>query len=102
MVSKIARAAALVSALALLTGGGAAQAQDLRSPDARDAAASQDLRSPDAADAATAAPTIELSSPEGFDWASAGIGAGGSLGLILVVAAGATAVAQRPRARAGR
>jgi hypothetical protein len=111
MVSKL----VLAAALALLMGvaAAAAQAQDLRSPDAHDAAAParlesagpQDLRSPDAADAGTpdaTPPTIELAAPGGFDWGSAGIGAGGSLGLVLVAVAGAMALPRRPRLPAGR
>jgi hypothetical protein len=115
MVSKLIRAAALASALTLLVSVGvaSAQSQDLRSPDARDAvtaapllpAGSQDLRSPGAADPgvrATTPPTIELYTPGGFDWGSAGIGAGGSLGLILVALAAAMALTHRPRLRARR
>jgi hypothetical protein len=78
--------------------------QDLRSPDARDAAhprsvpvvadLPQDLRSPDARDAARPRP-IPVAAPDlparvaddGFDWPSAGIGAG----IVLVLALGAGA-----------
>jgi hypothetical protein len=76
---------------------------DLRSPDARDAARQaagqglprQDLRSPDARDAADGyRPTLEPqpaadqpSSPSGFDWASAAIGAAAGTGLLLILLA---------------
>jgi hypothetical protein len=65
--------AALVAACAV-PAAAAAQDQDLRSPDTRDAAAAaqdyQDLRSPDARDAATATPTrsySDLRSPDARD-----------------------------------
>jgi hypothetical protein len=62
-------------ALALTAPGAAAAAQDLRSPDARDAAQLQDLRSPDARDAAqlqdlrspVAAPQPPVAEPVGRD-----------------------------------
>src|SRR4051794_2591529 len=78
----------------------AAPAQDLRSPDARDAAnapvlTGQDLRSPDAQDRAGLARTVEVvpaptvetrvvESSSGLDWGSAAIGAAGVIGLIAV------------------
>jgi hypothetical protein len=92
------------------------------SPNAASAAASQvDLRSPDAQDAATqaagpqtsslagttdatpaptpaAAPAAGKSADDGFDWGSAGIGAGVSGALILMASAGAVAT-QRRRTR---
>jgi hypothetical protein len=101
-----------------------ALANDLRTPDARDAAATQaqrrsdifngglrapDWLSPDAEDAATAvttsapdprtphAPTVvEINSAQGFDWASAGIGAG-AIALVVIALAGAVAVTGRSR-----
>ena len=78
--------------------------QDLRSPDAVDAAraagdardaTTQDLRSPDTRDQAEGySPTLESqpvadkpSSPSGFDWVSAAIGAVAAGGLSLVLMA---------------
>jgi hypothetical protein len=88
--------------------------QDLRSPDAVDAAraagdapdsTAQDLRAPDTRDAAEGySPTLEPepvadepSSPGGFDWVSAVIGAvaAGALSLVLM----ATLGMRRPAAR---
>jgi hypothetical protein len=94
----ITRAGLVLGTAALLGGAvpaGALAAQDLRSPDARDAARQatvQDLRSPDARDAAA---RIVQVSPGGFDWGDAAIGAGGALGLILVLSGGTFAVARR-------
>jgi len=94
----------------------AAQTQDLRSPDARDAAAradaKQDLRSPDSRDAAegrgtyTAPNVMIVKVPEpvqaddGLDWADAGIGAGGLFGLVLIGLGGALAAVRRRHAHA--
>jgi hypothetical protein len=92
----------------------AAQTQDLRSPDTRDAATradtKQDLRSPDARDAGegrgtyTAPNVMIVKVPEpvqgGIDWADAGIGAGGLLGLMLLGLGGSLAVVHRRRAHA--
>ena len=116
MSSKLTRAATLASVLALFATGAAtsAQAQDLRSPDARDASStasapsvsSADLRSPDAVDAGAPLPAqpliVKIPSSRGFDWDSAGIGAGGGVGVILIGLAGAFAVTHRPRQAAGR
>jgi hypothetical protein len=90
--------------------------QDLRPPDVRDAArtaqAGQDLRPPDVRDAADgrgtynsprvmvvkmAAAAPEPASAGGIDWADAGIGAGGLLGLTLIGAGGAFAITHRRR-----
>jgi hypothetical protein len=88
--------------------------QDLRSPDAVDAAraagdepdpTTQDLRAPDTRDAAEGySPTFESqpvadepSSPGGFDWVSAAIGAVAAAGLSLVLMA--TLGLRRPAAR---
>jgi hypothetical protein len=90
--------------------------QNLQSPDARDAAqtaqARQDLRPPDVIDAAAGRGTnnsprvvvvkMPQSAPEpvsagGIDWADAGIGAGGLLGLTLIGAGGAFAIVHRRR-----
>jgi hypothetical protein len=94
----------------------AAQKQDLRSPYARDAARpvepKQDLRSPDARDAGegrgtyTAPDVMVVKVPEpvpadgGIDWADAGIGAGGLLGLMLLGLGGSLAVVHRRQAHA--
>ena len=94
----------------------AAQNQDLRSPDTRDAATraepKQDLRSPDTRDAGegrgtyTAPNVIVVKVPEpapadgGIDWADAGIGVGGLLGLMLLALGGSLAVAHRRQAHA--
>jgi hypothetical protein len=84
-----------IAALAAIPAVAAAQ-QDLRSPDARDAALTQDLRSPDARDAAAgrlpggsdvvvvSAPGPVATSPGGFDWRAAAIGAGVAIGLVLI------------------
>jgi hypothetical protein len=101
-----------------------ALADDLRSPDARDAATAQaqqrahtvtggvrapDLRTPDARDAATPvaqtaaartpdAPTVvEITHAEGFDWTSAAIGAAGGIALALIATAATATVAGRSR-----
>jgi hypothetical protein len=74
---------------------GASAVQDLRSPDTRDSsqvASSQDLRSPDARDSAAPAlapqPVSDPpSSPGGFDWVSAAIGAAAGTGLLIVLLA---------------
>lgn len=71
----------------------AAQTQDLRSPDARDAAEGRGTH--------TAPNVMIVKVPEpvradrGIDWADAGIGAGGLLGLVLLGAGGSLAVVQR-------
>ena len=94
----------------------AAQKQDLRSPDAREAATragtKQDLRTPDTRDASdgrgtyTAPNVIIVKVPEpvqaegGIDWADAGIGAGGLLGLTLLGLGGSLAVVHRRQAHA--
>jgi hypothetical protein len=96
-----------------------ALANDLRSPDARDAAAAHEQPgrgvftsppqppgwlSPDAADAAAAAadvrapeaPTVvEVTPAEGFDWSSAGIGALAAIALGLIALAGAATANRR-------
>ncbi len=81
---------------------------DRVSPDARDAArpaAKVDLVSPDARDNGRREPApIVVTQPalapsEGFDWAAAGIGAGG-LALLLVVGAGAATTVRTRRAPA--
>jgi hypothetical protein len=106
---RINRLAAVTAATALVAPAGtAAAAQDLRSPDARDAAAvvRQDLRSPDARDSASrpvtpppAVRVVEESSSGGFEWGDAGIGAVGMLGVVLLSGGVALRVVhRRPRA----
>ena len=91
-------------------------AQDLRSPDARDAAGTyaepvtqvaQDLRSPDARDAGlpespTPDTVVEIREVpgNGFDWGDAGIGAAGILAL-LSIAGGLTLMVTTRRRRHG-
>ena len=95
------------------------QTQDLRSPDSRDAAAGlsavavQDLRSPDARDSAasgslagtvtppetTAVAVKTVAVDNGFEWGSAGIGAGAMLAIVLALVA---AAALMPRHRGVR
>jgi hypothetical protein len=94
-------------------------AQNLSSPDARDAARTaglagttsrprQDLRSPDARDAAAGRGTltapevtvIKVPSPApsahgGVDWADAAIGAAGAAGLLAISLAGVTTLRRR-------
>jgi hypothetical protein len=112
---------AALAACALPGYAGAAQsAQDLRSPDARDAAEhmgiydlgvtpTQDLRSPDARDAARdaqpfstpATPPVADVTPateSGFDWGDAGIGAAVMLAL-LTIGAGSLLLLAGPRRR---
>jgi hypothetical protein len=97
-------AAAVLLCLTFATAG---RAQDLRSPDSRDAAEgalgaapAQDLRSPDTRDAAVAQRSIRpvrviQFGDNGFHWADAAVGAGGALGLVLVLGAGGAAVVRR-------
>ena len=104
--------AALVAACAV-PATAAAQGQDLRSPDARDAAAAaaakdqryQDLRSPDARDAGRPPVQVPTSTVEirevpasGFEWGDAAIGAAGLLAL-LSIAGGITLMALGRRRR---
>lgn len=85
------------------------RAQDLRSPDARDAASapevSQDLRSPDARDAAAGrttagSPVVDIvripARSEGFDWGDAAIG-GAVVGGVVLVGLGSLGAATRRR-----
>jgi hypothetical protein len=110
-------AAAPTGALARPAPEAATSTQDLSPPDVRDAAlaaqAGQDLRPPDVRDAARGRGTYnsprvvvvklphrapEPASARGIDWADAGIGAGGLLGLSLIGAGGALAIVHRRRA----
>jgi len=110
---------ALVVAAALATSAPAnADPTDLRTPDARDASTQRhagttwapgpDLRSIDARDA-TQAPggavtrvnpgdlkVVEISTG-GFQWDDAAIGAGGTLGIVLILAGGTAAITRRHR-----
>ena len=92
--------AALVAACAM-PATAAAQGQDLRSPDARDAAAAstqtayQDLRSPGNGarprlPPVQVAPVVEIRDApgNGFDWGDAGIGAAGLLAMLSIAGAG--------------
>jgi hypothetical protein len=87
--------------------------QDLRSADAQDAAdgrgthdadtpAAQNLSTPDARDAAArrtpadiAAPVVEITRADGFDWGDAAIGAAGATGLLAISLAGAMTLRRR-------
>jgi hypothetical protein len=102
--------ALLATACTLLALASAAPAQDLRSPDARDAGltaiSAQDLRSPDARDyaggrypATVAGPVPVAETPTapvaGFDWMDALVGAAAALGLVLLMTAGVLLVRRR-------
>jgi hypothetical protein len=121
--NRLTRSAALGLTLAALAAPTAGAQQDLRSPDARDAARAaelaqdqpgRDLRSPDARDAAEGrgsfnAPDVTVvkvseppSSGGGIDWADAGIGAGGVLGLILIALGSTLAITHRRQNAPGR
>jgi hypothetical protein len=98
---------ATVAVIASLAPAGAFAGQDWRSPDARDAGQPkvviQDLRSPDARDVAdhrpvVAARVIDVSSG-GFDWGDAAIGAGGTVGIVLVLAGAGLTVTRRRATR---
>lgn len=76
----------------------ATQSQDLRSPDARDAV---DGRGTHTAPNVMIVKVPEPAPPDGgIDWADAGIGAGGLLGLVLVAAGGSLAVVHRRQGHA--
>jgi hypothetical protein len=104
---RITSVAGAVLAAAAFAAPAAAQNQDLRSPDARDAAAaamspspSQDLRSPDARDAATRSVTpvvVRVSRPgdTGLAWDSAAIGALAGAGLLISLAGGGMLITRR-------
>jgi hypothetical protein len=101
-------AAAVLLSLTFATAG---RAQDARSPDTRDAAdaatraaPAQDLRSPDTRDGGAGVGVAQRPirpvrvidfGDNGFDWTDAAIGAGGALGLVLVLGAGGAAVVRR-------
>ena len=97
----------IVLSLALATAGApaaVAQQQDLRNPDNRGGGAYQDYRGADAKGAPTDAGTnvVVVKAPptttepaSGIDWADAGIGAGGLLGVTLIGLGGTLIVVQR-------
>jgi hypothetical protein len=75
-------------------------AVDLRSPDARDAAAGRTVGA--AGQVAQSSPPVGSGS-SGFDWGDAGIGAGGTIGLLLLGLGGTAIVShRRPSERSGR
>ena len=121
---RLTRSAVLgLTVLALAAPAAGARPADLRSPDARDAARSaemqqsqprQDLRMPDARDQAAGRGTfsapevtvVKVTEPAhtvgGLDWGDAVLGAGGMLGLVLLVLASfVTVVHHRKSARSG-
>jgi hypothetical protein len=65
---------------------------DFRTIDARDAA-----EAPDGAVTRVTAVTPQPGTSDGFQWDDAAIGAGGALGLVLVLAGGGAAVSRRNR-----
>jgi hypothetical protein len=106
-------AVALVAAAAAAPPA-AADHQDLRWPDAKDAERSylepvtiersQDLRMPDRRDTvpgvtgtAPATEFVRVSADGGFDWADAGIGAAAAIGIVLIGAGGALGAARMRR-----
>ena len=127
----ITRSIIIAFAVSVAVTPAAAAQQDLRSPDTRDAAMQaerkQDLRMPDTRDAAMQAERkqdlrlpdtrdwaegrgpdtapiveyVEVSKPNGFDWADAGLGAASGIGLVLI-GAGTAMTAARLRRRSVR
>ena len=83
--------------------------QDLRSPDARDVAAlaqeryyasqrdthSLATQGPDRATTSGPARTVAPSAADGFHWSDAAVGAGGTLGVVLLVAGTGAVIARR-------
>jgi hypothetical protein len=115
---RLARSAALGLSLAAIAVPTAAAQQDLRSPDASDPArvtATQqadpghDRRAPDIQDYAEGrgafeAPRVTVvkvpepaPSPDGLDWVDAGIGAGATVGLMLLALGAVLTVSHRRR-----
>jgi hypothetical protein len=103
--------AALGLVLAALGAPAASAQQDLRNPDTRDGAEApyMDFRNPDTrgmADSPRAGadvtvvevPKLVRVADGGLDWGDAGIGAGGMLGLVLLVAGSALAIGHRKAA----
>jgi hypothetical protein len=94
-IARIAAVAAAITALAAPS----ALAQDLSSPDARDAAAGRGTFNAPAVTVLKVAQ--DPAQPAGgIDWGDVGIGAGAALGIIAVGAGGASLLARRPRSRA--
>ena len=76
-------------------------AQELRSPDTRDAAAGRGtFNAPDVTVVSLPKPA-PVSADGGFDWSDAGIGAGSLLGIIAIGLGGATAIVHRRRRGTG-
>jgi hypothetical protein len=92
------RTAALAVALAALSAPGALAAQNLSSPDARDAALG---RGTSTAPHVTVV-RVPTAAPDsgGIDWEAAGLGAGGTLGVVLLATGGTLLLTHRPRRRA--
>ena len=99
---------ALATALALgaaIAPGAAAMPTDLRSPDVRDAAVgTQIVRSGPPAWPANPQPVVRpqlvvSSSDAGFDWGSAGIGAGAVVGAFAIALSGTVGLRRRRLAR---
>src|SRR4051795_7317683 len=81
-------AAAAVAAPSTPAAAGGAWAPGRLAPAARVPAATAARSTP-----APSAPTVvEITSPRGFDWSSAAIGAGGGIALAVIAVSGATAV----------
>lgn len=76
----------------------AAQRQDLRSPDARDAAEGRGTY--EAPNVVIVKVPEPVQAEGGIDWADAGIGAGGLLGLMLLGLGGSLAVVHRRQTHA--
>lgn len=110
------RIALLVAAIAVFAVAlpASAGAVDLRNPDSRSAAldaqrnGSVDLRSPDARDAgrpaqtpspASGAAASSATAGSSFDWGDAGIGAGSTLGLLLILLSVTFGVVHRRRSK---
>src|SRR3954462_14624395 len=82
-------AAAAVAAPSTPAATGGARAPDRLAPAARAVPAATAARSRPAPSAPT---VVEITSPRGFDWSSAAIGAGGGIALAVIAVSGATAV----------
>lgn len=103
---RITRTAGLALALAALAAPSALASstpQNLTSPDAQDAAAGRGTNSaPEVTLVKVPAPATDdagNSGGGGIQWADAGIGAGGMLGIVLLAGGTAALVTHRPRRR---